>query len=114
MSPADGEAQIPFEREVDLAVSYKGSHLNCAYRADFVCYERVIVELKALRSLSTIEESQLLNYLKATRLDRGLLLSCGAPRLEYKRMVREWRRSDAPQSKHLRASASSADRRGDQ
>ena len=57
---------IPFSREVELPVFYKGQRLACCYRADFVCYESVIVEVKALRELSGVEESQVLNYLKAT------------------------------------------------
>jgi len=78
---------IPFQREVDLPVHYKGRRLSCGYRADFVCYESVIVELKALQALTGIDEAQLLNYLKATRLERGLLLNFGRPSLEFKRFV---------------------------
>ncbi|HEX5479777.1 MAG TPA: GxxExxY protein [Dehalococcoidia bacterium] len=78
---------IPFERERALPVQYKGKQLSTAYRADFVCYDSVIVELKALSALTTVEQSQLLNYLKATRLRRGLLLNFGTKRLEYKRLV---------------------------
>jgi GxxExxY protein len=78
---------VPFRREVDLPVLYKGEQLACTYRADFVCYDEVIVELKALNQLTTREHGQLLNYLKATKLKRGLLINFGAPRLEYKRMV---------------------------
>ena len=79
--------RIPFEREVELVVAYKGEPLACRYRADFICYGEVIVELKALSTLSSIEEAQMLNYLKATGKPRGLLINFGAPSLKYKRLV---------------------------
>ena len=68
---------IPSTREVELPVHYKGRRLTSSYRADYVCYESVIVELKALQAITGVEEAQLLNYLKATRLERGLLLNFG-------------------------------------
>ena len=90
---------ISFVREAELPVFYKGKRLKCSYRADFVCFESVIVELKALEALTGVETSQLLNYLKATRLERGLLLNFGCPSLEFKRLV----------FSNLRKSAQSAD-----
>ena len=62
---------IPFEREVSLPIKYKDIVLPTHYRADFICFSEIIVEFKALSRLSTIEESQLLNYLKATGLKPG-------------------------------------------
>ena len=79
--------RIPFEKEVTLPVQYKGTILPTRYRADFVCFSEIIVEFKALSRLSSVEESQLLNYLKATGLKRGLLINFGAPSLQYKRLV---------------------------
>ena len=93
------ERGIPFAWEVDIPVHYRGKLLPCSYRADFVCFGEVIVELKALGELSGTEEAQIINYPKASGLSRGLLLNFGTPRLQYRRFV----------FSHLRASASSAD-----
>ena len=84
---------IPFKREVSLPVEYKGQRLVCSYRADFVCYESIIVEMKAINQLTGADEAQLINELKATGLHRGLLLNFGAPSLEYKRLVFNLRES---------------------
>ncbi len=78
---------IPHVAQPELVINYKGERLSTYFRADFICYGEVVVELKALKALSGVEESQLLNYLKATGHERGLLLNFGSPRLEVKRMV---------------------------
>ena len=78
---------IPFLAQASLPVYYKGQLLTCSYRADFICYEHVIVELKALQAITSVEQAQVLNYLKATRLERGLLLNFGQPSLEFKRLI---------------------------
>ena len=79
--------KIPFEKEVSLPIRYKEILLPSHYRADFICFSEIIVEFKALSHLSSVEEAQLLNYLKATGLKRGLLINFGASSLQYKRMV---------------------------
>jgi GxxExxY protein len=78
---------VPFRREVELPVFYKGQKLNASYRADFICFDEIVVELKALAKLGGIEEAQLINYLKATGLDLGLLINFGARSLEYRRFT---------------------------
>ena len=78
---------IPYQREARLDIYYKGQLLKKHYEADFICYDKVIVELKALSALTSENESQLLNYLKATRLKVGLLINFGRKSLEHKRMV---------------------------
>jgi len=79
---------VPHRREVELPVYYKGQRLNTSYRVDFLCYDSVVVELKALAKLSGTEEAQILNYLKASGQETGMLLNFGTPSLEYKRFIR--------------------------
>lgn len=78
---------IPYEREKLLNVFYKGNKMKKRYSADFVCYDKIVVELKALRELSADHEAQLLNYLKSSGLKLGLLLNFGSKSLQYKRLV---------------------------
>ncbi|MEQ1557182.1 MAG: GxxExxY protein [Gallionella sp.] len=78
---------IPFLCEVALPIHYREQLLTTTYRADFICYGSLIVELKATAKLTTHDEAQLLNYLKATRIKIGLLLNFGARSLEQKRMI---------------------------
>lgn len=78
---------VPFRREVELPVYYKGAPLGPSYRADFVCYGDVLVELKALERLTKREEAQIIHYLVASRLGRGLLFNFGTASLQFKRFV---------------------------
>ncbi len=78
---------IPYSKEVQLPVFYKNKQLSCSYRADFICYGEIIVELKARGNLTSVDHAQLLNYLKATGCKRGLLLNFGSPTLQVKRLV---------------------------
>ena len=81
------DQKIPFEREKLLDINYKRKILSKKYKADFICYNKIIIELKALSKLTSDHESQLLNYLKATGLELGLLINFGTKRLEHKRMI---------------------------
>ena len=79
---------IPFNKEVDLPVYYKGRLLKTKYRADYICYDMaVIVELKAVSELTGQDESQIINYLKAAKIEVGLLLNFGGKSLEFKRFA---------------------------
>jgi GxxExxY protein len=78
---------IPFEAQPVIDIKYKGEPLEKKYQPDFVCYEEVIVEIKAMSGLTGLEEAQIINYLKATGLKVGLLINFGAKSLEYKRLV---------------------------
>jgi len=80
---------LPFQlqRKVELPIVYKGRRLATSYRADFVCFDSVIVELKALSALTGVEEAEVLIYLKATGYEVGLLLNFGTESLEYRRLV---------------------------
>ena len=79
--------RISFWTEVELPIEYKGTRLSCGYRADFVCFDNVLVEVKATTALVPPNQAQLLNQLKATKYRRGILTNFGATSLEYKRMV---------------------------
>jgi len=79
---------IPFEREKHLPIYYEGELLECDYIADFVCYDKVIVELKAVRDLDDVHRAQVYNYLKATGYKVGLLINFGYESLECERIVK--------------------------
>ena len=78
---------IPYKPQPVIQICYKGKPLDKTYQPDFVCYEEIIVEIKALSRLTGLEEAQLINYLKASGLKVGLLINFGAKSLEYKRLV---------------------------
>jgi GxxExxY protein len=78
---------IPFESQVEIPIRYKGQVLKTFYRADFVCFGAVVVELKALAQLGNIEEAQVINYLKGTGYEIGLLLNFGRTSLQSKRYI---------------------------
>ncbi len=79
---------IPNNPEKDVYIMYKGKPLKKFYTPDLMCYEKIVVEIKAIDHLTSREEAQLINYLKATNMSVGLLINFGAERdLEWKRMV---------------------------
>lgn len=86
---------LPYLEQVDIPVRYKAATLKTHYRADFVCYQDIIVEAKALTALSTFEEAQVLNYLKATGMQTGLLLNFGTQSLVHRRFIahQSWKRN---------------------
>jgi GxxExxY protein len=78
---------IPFVSGQPLSLVYKGVPLRSTYVPDFVCFENVIVEVKAVRDLAPEHDAQVLNYLRATGLRVGLLINFGAPVARIKRLV---------------------------
>jgi GxxExxY protein len=81
------ERGVPYRREAELPVLYKGKALSASYRPDFICYGSVVVELKALARLDGVEEAQAINYMKAGGFSVALLFNFGAKSLEHRRLV---------------------------
>jgi GxxExxY protein len=79
--------QIPFCREHLLELFYKGDKLSKYFVADFICFEKIVLELKSVSVLNSEHEAQVLNYLKATKMQLALLINFGASTLQYKRIV---------------------------
>lgn len=81
------ERGIPYEREKEIQIMYKGKPLGEPYRADFVCYGKIIVELKAVGTLESVHRSQVINYLKATGMKLGILVNFGEEFLSPERIL---------------------------
>ena len=79
--------KIPFVKEKKLILFYKGIQIEKFYIADFVCFDKIIVELKALSALTSTHDYIMINYLKATKLKVGLLANFGERSLKYKRLI---------------------------
>lgn len=79
---------IPYEREKAIQVTYKGKPLGEPYRADFVCYGKIIVELKAVAELLGVHRAQVVHYLKATKMKLGFLVNFGEENINIERFVR--------------------------
>jgi len=78
---------IPFSKEHRLEIYYKEALLEKSYYADFLCYDRIVVELKVCSTLTDHHTAQALNYLSALKLNLSLLINFGTPRLQWKRVV---------------------------
>jgi len=93
--------EIPFESQVTLELEYKSHKLKKRYQPDLICFENVVVEIKAASRLATENEAQLLNYMNAGGFEVGLLINFGHyPKLEYTRLVNQ-------KNNYLRQSGSS-------
>jgi GxxExxY protein len=85
MELADGG--IPFESQKRIRIGYKGRLLTKEYIADFVCFGKIIVEIKAIKTITEIEEAQLINYSRATKLPVGLIINFGGQKMQWRRYV---------------------------
>lgn len=80
---------IPFQEQPELPLAYKGRPLEKKYQPDFICYEKIVVEIKAVKELTDEHRAQVHNYLKATGYKLGLLVNFGHyPKVQYERIVR--------------------------
>ena len=80
--------KIPFQSQTEIRLSYKNTHLSQTYRADFICYDSILIEIKAVSEISDVHRAQLLNYLKATSLKLGLLVNFSSfPKVGIERIV---------------------------
>ena len=78
---------VPYSREKNLPIYFMGVKLKKEYQADFVCFDKIILEFKAVSALTPAHEAQLMNYLKATGLKVGLLCNFAQPSFTYRRIV---------------------------
>lgn len=84
-----GKQEIPFAARRELILQYKGDRLEQTFKPDFICFEQIIVEIKAVKELANEHRAQIHNYLKATDLKLGLLINFGHyPKVEIERIVR--------------------------
>ena len=79
------ERGIPFQREVEFHANYEGVTRSSIFIPDFICYDSIIVELKAVRELDDMHRSQAFNYAKVANMQLALLINFGADKLEYER-----------------------------
>ncbi len=83
------ERQILHQPQKRIELFYKGRLMKRDYIADFLCHDQIVVEIKAIKVITAIEEAQLLNYLKATKRPLGLIINFGVPKLEWRRYVNQ-------------------------
>ena len=84
---------IPYEREKELLINYKGKNLSKTFRADFICYNNIILELKAVSDFTEDHYAQIYSYLKASNMTLGILINFGKAKLDYYRIPasRKWK-----------------------
>ena len=84
---------IPYEREKELLINYKGKNLSKTFRADFICYNSIILELKAVSDFTEDHYAQIYSYLKASNMTLGILINFGKANLDYYRIPasRKWK-----------------------
>ncbi|NCD41212.1 MAG: GxxExxY protein [Bacteroidia bacterium] len=86
-----GMEEIQFIEKPRLELSYKGRQLKKYYEPDFVCYEKIVVEIKAIKKITDEHRAQVINYLKSTGMKLGLLVNFGHyPKIEHERFVNEY------------------------
>ena len=78
---------IPFHREISLPIRYKNIKLNRNYCADFLCFDKIIIETKAVKNIIDEFYAQTMHYLKATELKLGLIINFGETSLKIKRII---------------------------
>ena len=84
------EKKIPFAEKPRLRLEYKGHTLKQEYEPDFICYDKILVEIKSVKTLANEHRAQVINYLKSTNLSLGLLVNFGHhPKIEYERFVNQ-------------------------
>lgn len=81
---------IPYEREKKIQIYYKGVPIKTYYQADFICYDNIIVELKTVDEILDIHRAQIIHYLKATGIKKGLLINFKRNSLQYERFANDY------------------------
>lgn len=81
------ERDIPYEINKELTIAYKGKPLSKKYYADFVCFDKILIELKAVDKIAPPHFAQVINYLKATNMRIGILANFGEASFNYKRII---------------------------
>jgi GxxExxY protein len=86
-----GQAELPYQQQVMLPITYKEVRLDCGYRMDLVVADELIIEVKAVERLLPLHEAQMLTYLRLSGISVGLLMNFNAPTLRQglRRMVQE-------------------------
>lgn len=80
--------EIPFSSQQEVTLNYRDKELKQKYIPDFFCYDKIIIEIKAISEIRDVDESQIINYLNATKYTLGILVNFGHyPKVEYKRFV---------------------------